>query len=59
MELSDFPYPFIIGLHPWTFRCGLRNPHCEGKYGISRFPREVFPYVLEVSDRAGSVRISR
>src|SRR4029453_4699853 len=24
MGLSDFPWPYIIGVRPWTFRCGLR-----------------------------------
>src|SRR6266545_7683427 len=23
MGLSDFPWPYIIGVRPWTFRCGL------------------------------------
>src|SRR6266404_8184858 len=23
MGLSDFPCPYIIGVRPWTFRCGL------------------------------------
>ena len=31
----------------------------KDKYGISRFPRKMLPYVLKVSDRAGSECISR
>src|SRR6266571_2591695 len=34
-------------------------PSATGEHRISRFPHMVFPYVLGVSDRAGSRRISR
>ena len=35
------------------------GPSSPGDHGTSRFPRKVFPYVLGVSDRAGSGRTSR
>jgi hypothetical protein len=44
MKLSDFP---------------TRSLNFKDKYGISRFPRKMLPYVLKVSDRAGSDCISR
>jgi hypothetical protein len=46
MELCDFPGSSIIGLCPWTSRCGLSVPLCRGGPGISRFPCEMFPCVL-------------
>ena len=58
-ELSDFPRSFIIGVRPWTSRCGLRRSLPQSKRGISRFPGEMFPCMLGVSDRAGSRRASR
>ena len=55
---SDFPRPFIIGLRPQTSR---RVPElfAPGGHGISRFPCEMFPYVLGVCDRAGPQSTSR
>jgi len=55
---SDFPRPFIIGVRPQTFR---RGPELfpPGGHGISRFPCEMFPYVLGVCDRAGPQSTSR
>ena len=35
------------------------TPSAAGGHGISRFSREVFPYMHGVSDRAGARRISR
>jgi hypothetical protein len=57
--LSDFPCSSITGLCPQTSQSGLRGPLPGGEHGISRLPRKVFPYVPEVSDRAGSERVSR
>src|SRR4030095_9965715 len=59
MELSDFPCPCIIGVRPWTFRCGLHFPLAQTNNGISRLPHKVLARMLRVSDRAGSIGVSR
>ena len=54
---SDFPGSSIIALRLVTSRCGRGVRH--GKHGTSRFPGEMRPHVLGVSDRAGSASVWR
>ena len=56
-ERSDFPCSSIIDVCLQTSRCGLGVR--QGKHGTSRFPGEMRPRVLGVSDRAGFSSILR
>ena len=60
--MTPFAIRLPIFVHRWITSLdfpvrSLKN--FKDKYGISRFPRKMLPYVLKVSDRAGSECISR
>ena len=53
MDLSDFPYPCIVGLRSPTFPTRPSGLPPEGGDGISRFSRMEIPRMRGVCDRAG------
>ena len=54
MGLSDCLHPCITGLRTLSFPAHSSIPFLEEGCRLSRFSRMEFPYMQEVSDRAGS-----